>query len=182
MWVIYFFCPFPLSSSLHPAFPCLPLWWRTMQGKWNQTEEKNGTLIFFFFFFCLHSTPDGFFRSLLFHASSSLFFPPPCLELSVITSHNSLPICCTVLLWGLRRSWLFIKENKVCENRESEFICFVCFSESCSGWPVPDDKEPRRFSQHPWCTGDWVQKWFVLVKCVTCWFLCQSPLYIKLSF
>lgn len=43
-----------------------------------------------------------------------------------------------------------------------EWVCaFVCFSESCTGWPVPDDQEPRRLSKCPRCAGDRVQKRFV---------------------
>lgn len=143
-------------------------------GKMKPNRGEKWNIDFLFFFFCLHSTPDSFFRSVHFHASSSLFFYPPCLDLSAITLHNSLTSRCTLPLWGLRRS--------LRRNRESEFICFVCFSESCSDWPVPDDQEPRRFSQRPWCTGDWVQKWFVLVKRVTCWFLSTSLIYLNFPF
>lgn len=128
MWVISFLCPFPLSCSLRPTFPHLPLWWRAMQGKWNQIEEKNGTLIFFLSslnsWWCFQVSP--FSRIIL-----SFLLPAMSRVVSVITSHNSLPIHCTVLWWGLRRSWLFIKGNKVC-------VCVffrAMLQLTCTWWP-----------------------------------------------
>lgn len=164
MWVISFFCPFPLSFSLHPTpSPPSPVV-KGHTGKMKPNRGEKWNIDFFFSFFYLHWTPDGVFRFLLFHASSSLFFSKPCLELSVITSHNSLAIRSVVPWWGLRRSWLFIVENIVCEIERVTVCVFVCFSEPCSSWPVPDDQEPRRFSQHPRCPGDRVQKRFVPVS------------------
>lgn len=160
-----FFCPFPLSHSLHPTFPHLPLWWRATQGKMkpNRGEKWNIDFSFFSFLFFLSSHISwGIFKFLVFHASSSLFFSPPCLQLSVITSHNSLHIRSAVLWWGLRRSRLFIKGNQVFEI-EKVSVC-VFLSEPCSSWPVPDDQEPGRFSKHPWCTGVGVQKRFVYLQ------------------
>lgn len=72
-----------------------------------------------------------------------------------ITSHNSrTPYCCSdEVSEGRGYSWRRMKCVKWSE-------C-VCFSESRSNWPVPDDKEPRRLSQHCRCPGAWVQEWFV---------------------
>ena len=123
-----------------------------------------------FFFFLSSLNFWWHFQVSLFHASSSLFFYPPCLKLSVITSHNSLNIQGTALWWGLGRSRLFIKGNKECEIvSECLFVLFFCFflSEPCTWWPVPDDQEPSWVSQHPRRAGDRVQKWFVFLQHVS---------------
>lgn len=55
------------------------------------------------------------------------FLLPLCLESSVITSLNRLPIRSTVVWWGLRRSWLFIKGNKSVWNGEVKCVSCVFF-------------------------------------------------------
>lgn len=152
-------------NTLFPTFPAVKC--HAGKMKPNRGEKWNIDLFFFFFYFflplvdswwCFQVSP--FFFT---HRPFS-FLLPLRLELSIIASLNSLPYCSAVVWWGLRRSWLFIRANTSLWNREG-LVCvcvvFVCFPEPWSGWPVPDDQEPRRCSQHPRCPGDRVHKRFV---------------------
>lgn len=132
----FFLLPFPtLLLAASPFSPLSPVG----KGHAGNMKPNRGEKCYIdFFFFCrLLSAPDGVFRFLLFHASSSLFFYLPRLRLSAITSHKSLHVC---FWWGLRRSWLFIKGNKVCET-ERVSVCFCVFfframpQLTCTWWP-----------------------------------------------
>lgn len=86
----FFLLPFPplLLAAPHFSPPSPVVKGHARKMKPNREEKWN---IDFCFVFWLHSTLGGVFRFLLFHASPSLFISPSCLELSVVTSHNSLP-------------------------------------------------------------------------------------------
>lgn len=116
---------------------------------------------FIFFWSSLNSLCFPFF-----HASSSL-------SLSLISSHNSLHTWGTLFFDGVSEGPGYSSKGIKCVQQRN-WLCVFSLSEPCSDWPVPDDQEPRRCPQHPWCTGDRVQKWFVIAACVTCWFCNQS--------
>lgn len=136
---------FDPSDILLPLFP---LWWKATQGKIKPIREEKSNIDFFFVFTQL----------LLAFSVLPLFTHHPPLSAAHrvhITSHNSrTPYCCSYeVSEGRGYSWRRIKFVKWSE-------C-VCFSESCTNWPVPDDKEPRRLSRHCRRPGVWVQEWFV---------------------
>lgn len=126
MWVIYFFCPFPLSSSLHPAFPCLPLWWRTMQGKWNQTEEKNGTLIFFFFFFFVFTQLLMAFSGLSFFTHHPLFSSPRHVSSCLSSPHTIVSPSAVLFFYEVAEGRGYSSRRIKCAKMERVSLFVLC--------------------------------------------------------
>lgn len=167
MWVISVFCPFPLSFSLHTTFPCRPPVVKGRAGKMRPNRGEKWNIDFFLFF--LSSLNSWWLFQL---PPSPLFFSPPCLEWSVITTHNSLHIGCAAPWWGLRKSWSFIKLNKVCEmEKVSVCVCFpfrTLLRMTCTWWPrthkiLPTPLMYWRYSSET-----------VGALVVTCWFPLSS--------
>lgn len=101
----------------------------------------------------------------------------PSVLLPAVSSHNSLFILFfffSFLFDEVSRGPSYSSQGVKCVKWREWVCAFVCFSESCTGWPVPDDQEPRRLSKCPRCARDRVQKRFVGSPHVTCWSLHQS--------
>lgn len=111
------------------------------------------------FFFFVFTQLLMVFSGFSFFTHHPLFYLPATSLLSRLLSPHTIVSPSTVLLFDevSEGPGYSSRGIKVCEiERVSVFVCV--FSEPCSGWPVPDDQEPRRFSWWPRRTGDRVQK------------------------
>lgn len=131
---LFFFCPFPLPFLLHPIFPAFPYGeGLSRQKKPNRGEKWN--IDFFFFFIQLLIAFLGFPFFTLHPLFSSTHRVLSC-PLSPQTIVSILVVL--FLDGGLRRSWLLIKRNKLCEI-EKLTVCVFSFRAmlrlTCTWWP-----------------------------------------------
>lgn len=157
MWVISFSCPFPLFLAVFCFSSPSPV----VQGHMGKMKPNRGEKWNIDFF------PPFFLSSLKswcrFQVSSFSRIIPSVL-LPAMSSHNSLLILFFFFFFlfdEVSRGLSYSSQGVKCVKWREWVCAFVCFSESCTGWPVPDDQEPRRLSKCPRCAGDRVQKRFV---------------------
>lgn len=160
--------PLPLSLLLSLLSPVV----KSHTGKMKPNRGEKWNIDFFFFVF----TSDGFFRPLLFTHHPLLSTRQPSRELFVIISHNASLSASLFYFYEVSEGRGYLSRRIKWGKWREWLEMFSCPDppESRSSWPVPDDQEPTRSSEHTWCPRDWVQK-----RCVNVAHKMTQPKYCK---